>query len=466
MSAQTASSYTDNTVTLKVETAEDRTIGSIRRVNGFVKIVNMVELITKLDLDANPRNSRKSVVTAEIIETIEETPDLLPFKSKGILLGTSECLPRERHRYALTFNDRKLEGILDGGHNSLAIALFLLKRAGASEAQVRKVKIWSEMKELWGKYLPELEALRRKADDSSLNALVPVEILFPAAANDENSVNEFLSSILFICAARNNNAQLKSETIANKGGVFDSLKDALPAEILENVAWKTNDTGRIDSRFLVALAWIPLGILDMPAGVTALPGNTAYSSKAEAVNRYRALIEHPDISTQSEDGKTYHLNSEAVRSALQLVPDILETYDWLYRNFQTGYNSTGGKFGRIDAVKNENKSKRTKFTPFYHEEITGDDSLVPPAGFMMPLAYSMRALIRKNSDGTVNWNAKPLEFFSNKENFTPIMTSIKGVLELVSFDPQKVGKNEAAYSNTSDRVRTLFLEHIAAQYNR
>lgn len=91
--------------------------------------------------------------------------------------------------------------------------------------------------------------------------------------------------------------------------------------------------------------------------------------------------------------------------------------------------------------------------------------MVPPAGFMMPLAYSMRALIRKHKDGTVSWHVNLLEFFSNQSNFTPIMTSIKGVLELVSFDPQKVGKNEAAYGNAHDRVRTLFLEHRASEDN-
>lgn len=456
------SSYDENTVTVKVEAAEDRTIGEIHRVNGFVKLSNMVELLTKLDLEANPRNSRKSSVTTEIIETIETTPELLPFKSKGILLGASECVPRERHRYALTFHDRKLEGILDGGHNSLAIGIFLLKRAGATEAELRKVKIWSDMKALWNQYTEELVALRGDTEDPSLNAIVPVEILYPAHANDENSVNEFLSSILFICAARNNNAQLKAETIANKGGVFDSLKEALPQEILDNVAWKTNDEGRIDSRFLVSLAWIPLGLVPMPDGIHPLPGNTAYSSKAEAVSRYQALIEHKSISTKSEDGKTFILDDEAVSSALQLVPDVLRTYDLIYRNFQSGYNSTGGKFGRIESVKNENKAKRQKYTPFFHEEVNGE---VPPAGYMMPVAYSMRALIRKKDDGTVSWNINPVEFFGDNENFNSIMSSMKNVLELVAFDPQKVGKNDAAYSTASDRVRTLFLERIAAQYN-
>lgn len=446
--------YSEDTVTLKVESSETRVIGSIERINGFLKLNNMVELITKLDLDANPRSSRKSNVTAEIIETIETTPELLPFKSKGLLLGASECTPRERSRYALTFNDRKLEGILDGGHNTLAIGLFLLSQAGASPAEIRKVKIWSDLKELWGKYIPALEKLRTKTEDASLNALVPVEILVPARSDDEVSVNEFMSSILFICAARNNNAQLKAETIANKGGIFDSLKEVLPTDVLENVRWKSNEPGRIDVRFLVSLAWIPLGEINMPSGITPLPGNTAYSSKAEAVNRYQNLLSSEEVSTKTEDGKTYILHSKAVRSALALVPDVLKAYDLMYLKFKDGYNSTGGKFGRIDAVKSENRSK-SKFTPFSHEEVPHE---VPPAGFMMPLAYSMRALIEKKDDGTLGWAANPVDFFGDDGNFTSVMTSMKDILELVSFDPQKVGKNEAAYNNVAGRVRTLFLE--------
>lgn len=450
-----SSTYTENTITLKVESAETRVIGSIERITGFLKLSHMVELITKLDLDANPRNSRKSNVTTEIIETIQTTPELLPFKSKGLLLGASECVPRERNRYALTFNDKKLEGILDGGHNTLAISLFLLQEAGASPAELRRVKIWAEMKELWNKYTPALQKLREKTEDPSLNALVPVEILVPAHSNDENSVNEFLSSILFICAARNNNAQLKAETIANQGGIFDSLKAVLPPEVLENVAWKSHEPGRIDVRFLISLAWIPLGSVEMPSGITPLQGNTAYSSKAEAVNRYQALITSDEVSEKAEDGKTYILHNKSVRSALEIVPDVLETYDLMYKKFKDGYNSTGGKFGRIDSVKSENRSKN-KFTPFSHEEVPYE---VPPAGFMMPLAYSMRALIRKDKiDGTVSWNINPLDFFSNDENFNSVMTSIKDIMELVAFDPQKVGKNEAAYNNATNQVRTLFLE--------
>ena len=78
-----------NSITLKVEYPETRSLDNIRRISGFIKVRGMIDLITELDLDANPRSAKRSSVTAEIIETIQKTPELYPFKSKGILLGAS-----------------------------------------------------------------------------------------------------------------------------------------------------------------------------------------------------------------------------------------------------------------------------------------------------------------------------------------------------------------------------------------
>lgn len=56
-----------------------------------------------------------------IIESIVETPDTFPFKTKGVLVGSSNYEKLERNRYELKFENEKIEGILDGGHNMLAI---------------------------------------------------------------------------------------------------------------------------------------------------------------------------------------------------------------------------------------------------------------------------------------------------------------------------------------------------------
>ena len=249
-----------NSITLKVEYPETRSLDNIRRISGFIKVRGMIDLITELDLDANPRSAKRSSVTAEIVETIQTTPELYPFKSKGILLGASAFQELGRGSYELNFKDRKLEGILDGGHNTLAIGLYLLAEAGVPEKALGKARTWNEMKELWEKNILNLKKLKTKASRSH-DAMVPVEILVPNHS-DEESIDSFLSSILLICAARNNNVQLKNETIANQDGIFDSLKESLPNYIREAIIWKTNGSGRIPVGTFLSLVWVPLGKVD------------------------------------------------------------------------------------------------------------------------------------------------------------------------------------------------------------
>ena len=86
------------TAIIKIENPNLRVLNNIQRITGFIKVRGLIDIITNLDLDANPRNAKKSPVTKEIIETIRETPELYPFKSKGILIGASECVELERNR--------------------------------------------------------------------------------------------------------------------------------------------------------------------------------------------------------------------------------------------------------------------------------------------------------------------------------------------------------------------------------
>ncbi len=73
-------------------------------------------------LEANPRTAKVGQITSDIRESIETTPDLFPFKTKGILVASANCKELERRRYHMTFENPAIEGILDGGHNTLAIA--------------------------------------------------------------------------------------------------------------------------------------------------------------------------------------------------------------------------------------------------------------------------------------------------------------------------------------------------------
>ena len=457
--------------TVKIEYLEERTLDDLRRFSGFIKVRGMVDVITNLNLEANPRSAKRSPVTADIIETIRETPELYPFKSKGILIGAAEYMKRDRDRFTLTIRNPRLEGILDGGHNTLAIALYLLEEAillsddpgeiTKLQKELRRVKTWSQMKEMWHEMEPKLRTLKTKAT-ASHDALVPVELLVPNTESDAGQ-EKFLNNILDICAARNNNVQLKEETIANQSGVFDYLKRVLEErmpDVYKNVVWKTNDPGEIDLRFLIALAWISLGVVDLPAEIRALPGTSAYSSKGEAFKRFDALIRHPEVAEERTNGneKTWEITNAQVKSALQMVPQILEAYDLIYANYQDAYNANDGKFGRIGAVKTETKQKKNHFAPFSREQLD-DDLCIAPAGYMMPVAYGMRELIQKNSEtGLLEWAIDPVEFFSNKDNLAQVIGSLKGILRDVDFDSQRVGKGESSYTQVANTIKAMRLE--------
>ena len=480
------------TAIIKIENPNLRVLNNIQRITGFIKVRGLIDIITNLDLDANPRNAKKSPVTKEIIETIRETPELYPFKSKGILIGASECVELERNRYSLSFQNLKLEGILDGGHNTLAIALYLLdesillsdnpKFIAEKQKELNRVKTWDEMKKFWEKMSRPVSNLKQK-ESNALDALVPVELLVPDGNSEEN-IHDFLTSILLICAARNNNVQLKDETLANQDGVFDSLKEILERQmpdVYDKVSWKTNQLGDIDIRFLISLVWIPLGValkhLDGKGTLTSikpLPGTTAYSSKSEAVKRYRELIKAKDTSAKdiSEkvtggDKNTWVVRNSYIKSALEMVPTVLKVYDYVYENFQDAYNKNDGKFGRIEAVKNESKQRRNFITPFSRKNIEGPEKMVPPAGYMMPVVYGLRELVKVDEESeTLSWAVDPMKFFGEISNLTKIVGSFMGNMRDVGFDPQRVGKGDSPYSQVANTVKAMRLELEQQQNGR
>ena len=480
-------SYSNVSAIIKIENPSLRVLNNIRRITGFVKVRGLIDIITNLNIDANPRNAKKSPVTKDIIETIRETPELYPFKSKGILIGASECVELERNRYSLSFQNLKLEGILDGGHNTLAIALYLLEESillsnnpkfiAEKQKELNRVKTWDEMKKFWGKMIRSVSNLKQKESDA-LDALVPVELLVPDTDSEEN-IHDFLTSILLICAARNNNVQLRDETLANQDGVFDSLKEILERQIpdvYDKVSWKTNQLGDIDIRFLISLVWIPLGValkhLDGKGTLTSikpLPGTTAYSSKSEAVKRYRELIKAKDISEKVTGGdkNTWVVRNSYIKSALEMVPTVLKVYDYVYENFQDAYNKNDGKFGRIEAVKNESKQRRNFITPFGRKNIEGPEKMVPPAGYMMPVVYGLRELVKVDEESeTLSWAVDPMKFFGEISNLTKIVGSFMGNMRDVGFDPQRVGKGDSPYSQVANTVKAMRLELEQQQNGR
>jgi hypothetical protein len=438
-------------IIIRFAIVNEQTDGPIKRIIGFVPARHLLTLFDNLDLDANPRSAKVGSVTADILDTLTETPRLFHFKSKGVLLGTSDYVSLERNRYELNFGDPSAEGILDGGHNMLAIGIHIMKLV-APEAETNKIRLWEDLRAAWDKHRPSIEDLKEE-----LSFLVPVELLVPTDPGDDESLETFEASLLEICAARNNNAQLTQETKSNQKGFFLEIKSRLPEKVASRVEWKTNewesdDIRPIKARDVIALAWIPLNRLSeagfLPGKLAVTPQNI-YRNKGECSKQFERLMERDDV-TNPTDGARRELHNESIMSAFDVLADLPTLYDKIYAEFPAAYNAGGGRFGgnnivkMYDPVKRKtanNKNDYVATQPYTHfTDIPVKHRY--PDGLIMPLVYGLKGIM-KIVDGRVVWADDPTEFLDR--NLKDIASAYRLVLDMARFDPQKLAKNQASH---------------------
>lgn len=452
-------------VTIKFEQIAQQTADGITRISGFVRARHFIAVIDALDLEANPRAARVGRVTNAIIESIQTTPKEFPFKTKGVLLGATRSEVLDRGRVKALFAERDKEGILDGGHNTMAIGLHLLRAAGIPDSKVRRARDWASFRALWN---AESETVRTYRDGRSafsppesndaddLGFLIPVELIVPSDADDIAIVDSFQSSILEICAARNNNAELVVAGKSNQAGFYEDLKALLPQAISERVEWKVGEGGAVRISDLIALTWIPLSLLDpMPSDrgqkhvVAPIPQNL-YRNKGECLTKFDDLMRLDAVTSQT-DGK-FELHNQHVRSALKVAAKLPEIFDLIEELLPTAYNKADGKYGRISAVKKMNDTKFGKTSNFEGRPI----SVLSPTGFLYPVVYGVRELMIRTADGNIEWRVEPLQFI--RDNVEKIADAYKAVVSALDWDPVKVGKAPLAYQV----VTTAYRDALAA----
>jgi len=442
-----------NSVIVRFEKVAEQPAGPVLRIIGFVRARELLQVIDAADLEANPRSAKAGPVTDDILESISETPELFVFKTKGILVGASSYERLQRNRFRLNFENTKIEGILDGGHNTLALGTHILVKAVGDYAIKRKIRRWPDFKELWEEHRAEIEALRKIGpddddyDEGALDFLVPMEVLVPSDLDSDEAMEAFNSSLLSICSARNNNVQLTLETKANKKGFYEDLRASLPPEVAKRTEWKTNDGGEIKARDLIALAWIPLSKIEADY-VPSFPPQNIYRNKGECAKLFDDLMSDDRVSKPTDGEYTRAVHNKAVRSALVMAGKLPALYDKIYEDFPTAYNQNGGKFGNITVVKMAT-NMRTKPTSYF-----GNDEVEYsyPDGLIMPLVYGLRALMTTTDDGHVAWSQDPKKFLD--KHLVAIVRKYRVILDAFRFDPQKVGKNEGSYQLVLDAYAT------------
>lgn len=446
----------EKSIILKLESPNEFTLGEIKKITGHVMGKYIPAIIDSLDLEANPRASRTGNVTDAIQESINETPSLFPFKTKGILLAFSQYQYLDRGRIKLTADNPAIEGILDGGHNTLAIGLHILSKAfdHANRKLPKGAKTWDQFKILWNENSDTLTQyltyLKEHPDNKDLNYLVPIEIDVPRDPENMACVTQYKNDLFDICYARNNNAQLANSDKANHRGYFDDLKEFMEVrnkELSDRIIWKSNDGGNIKVQDIVALSLIPLSLItpvkdENGKEIEPIAPNKIYGGKGSCLQQFERLMASEDVTIVDENDSKHKLLNEEVASALQVAADLPELYDYIYENFPKLYNAAGGSYGRITAVKSMNSKKGPKYSPFLNKEI----ETLSPDGFIIPLVYGLQTLMTNtivNGKKTIIWTQPPLPFLAL--SLGKIVEQYSLVINMCDFDPQKVGKASQAY---------------------
>lgn len=445
--------------------SSENSIAGIKRYTGFVRGRDLYSLYDHVSLEANPRAAKVGSVTNSILESLDDTPELFPFKSKGILIGTSGYEALQRSRFELSFEHPESEGILDGGHNMLAVGIHMLSSV-ADERELGRVSLWEDMKQLWDKHRKDLETVKDRFD-----FLVPVELLVPSDPEDMRAVQQFEMSVLDICAARNNNAQLTQETKSNKLGFYNEIRERLDPAIAARVEWKSNEwesseARPIKVRDLLALAWIPLNKANeaglLPLDISVTPQNI-YRNKGECSKQFDKLMLNPSVS-EPRDGPTHELTNETVASCFDILADLPALYDQIYAEFPEAYNSNNYRFGSstivkmYDPVKRETAKDKSAYVateptthylnkPVYYRY---------PDGLIMPLVYGLKGLMEIEGDRII-WATNPSDFV--KLYLRDIAGAYRLVLDMARFDPQKLAKNQASHEFAVGEFEKALIKH-------
>lgn len=453
----------DHDLVLKFQKVAEQELEQVTRVIGVIKIKHLIDVIDKLELEANPRDAKVGSVTSSIIESLEKTPDLFAVKSKGILIAAAECFRGDRNRYAISINDSSVEGILDGGHNTMAIGMYVLQQVLGEEAtkQLKKIKVWHEFRDVWKSNKSAIDEYRQNLDDNQteFDTLIPVELLIPSSG-EVADIDLFSRALLDICAARNNNVQLRTEAFANQQGFFDDIKSIIASrdnELAERIEWRPNEGGDIKVADVISLLWIPLSvllknetILDEDGRKVEAPNATQlYSSKGECLTRFERLMSSPSVSTSSNGDYRRELKNIKVKSALDMAYDLLRIYDQVCLDLPSAYNKVG-IYGRITAVKKMNSKSGGK-TKFLSKKLDTKS----PEGFLIPLVYAAKALINVKPDGTLEWKTDPIKFF--QEHLEDVVVRYQQIIEVMDYDPQKVGKKDLSYLTAIDGFEKALL---------
>ena len=98
-----------------------------------------------------------------------------------------------------------------------------------------------------------------------------------------------------------------------------------------------------------------------------------------------------------------------------------------------------------------NSKKGTKLTKYTEKSV----EYRCPEGFITPLVYGVKSLMKLDGNGEVSWITDPIVFI--KTHLPSITEGYIGVIKENNWDPQKVGKSSLAYDHVLNAFELAWL---------
>lgn len=477
-----------NSIIIKVEELVKQNVagGMLKKYLGYINAKGVLDILSVSELEANPRKPKPNTATEAIQDTLENSPELMSCKSKGLLISSSVVEELERNRLRLSFDPdyRNVEDVLDGGHNLFAVSTFIIEKLLADDpelfAKAKKIGEWSDLKAFWNdNHDIIIAALNNNGVEFSFR--VPVEIITVPEISEETLVH-FMQSVFDISQARNNNVQLAPLASNNQRGVFDVVKENLPLYMRDLVAWTSGEGDKvIKGEYVLALVsfiFIQLqrkGKCPELLGSFKLSQTSFYSGRGKMAESVADVLE---VWKARYEANNLDEESLVIKSSLALLNDLPKIWDRIELAFPSLYNKFGGSAGKKGAygrlapfAKKFNNGKdaslkKDKPCRFHTPDcIQRVGSYETQDGYAAPLQYTIMAFMDWDDDKcALTWKMpveKIIEFYTNTESGAPIEPAINQLGELivgaVQGDPQKLGKAAYAYNSAMTCVEKAII---------
>ncbi len=447
---------------IKFVDSTDLEIGGIRRIVGVTRVRDLVSLISAATLDSNPRKPKRNDITDSICGELRNRDFLFTYKTRGLLVGSANVIQKSNNHFQVDLVDQQIEGILDGGHNTLAIGLTILEAATGRPSEVAKISDWKEFKNYWSANKGAVDYWTAEiGTDSFKDMLIGLEFILPSDVNDLNSVELFKRSIIDICSARNTSTPLKTSTMLGKLGLLEPLKERIGEPYLSRIQWEQNGQGSVKSDDLISMTLVPFKAMLKyhqvlnKAGrpMTVKAANSLYAGRTAGVKNYGDLMQSDTLTKRTSDYKRVIYGSE-IESVFDLAATLPEIYDEIYSLFPASFDANSEKsLMSLQSIIDWNHRHRLHLRlPYSGAPV---DKVFPEA-LIQPILRGLELLIGFDSfERKLFWMKEPISFLN--DHMSDLVQPIpRAFISTYNCAPDQFGKDKHA----------VVYENVYAQFRR